>query len=496
MQSRRDQLQAHVFLTGRMVSAMLRAEPDAQHTPLRRFSVGTVTSLLVAVLLVVGFAVFGFIKPGGSQKFREPGSLVLEKETGTRYVFTDGKLRPVLNFASAKLVLGEDMKVVAVSRRSLAGVPHGQPVGIGSAPDALPDPKHMVGTWWQVCAASTQDISGMPQPSAILNVRSGPSGRRLGEQEALLVQAPTSAVYLVWNGRRLLLPAGGTVDALGYGAANPVRVSEAWLNALPVGPDVRPSAIAGRGDSGPTLDGKATQVGQLFTVSTAAGEQSFVLREDGLSAVTKTEAALVLADPSTKISYPDRVVPLPLTAAGLAAAPRATTSSVQDGLPPTPPAAVAVTEGQVPCLDIDLGGTAGAQVQVRLDAPPPDAGTPAPTAVAPGAGGVALADRIRVAPGTGLLVRAQPGPGIAGGTLYLLVDTGVRYPLPGDDVARTLGYGDVPPVEVPSTLLSLVPAGQPLDPAAAASTVPLEPQAGGSTQTGTTQTGTAQSGTT
>ena len=39
MQTRRDQVQAHAFVVGRMVSALVRAEPDAPFSPLRRFTV-------------------------------------------------------------------------------------------------------------------------------------------------------------------------------------------------------------------------------------------------------------------------------------------------------------------------------------------------------------------------------------------------------------------------------------------------------------------------
>ena len=96
MQNRRDQVQAHSFVVGRLVSAMLRAEPDSPFTPQRRFSIGWVCGLIVAAC-----GVYGVIVPGGNTSWQEPGVLIVEKETGNRYVYVGEQLRPVANYTSA-----------------------------------------------------------------------------------------------------------------------------------------------------------------------------------------------------------------------------------------------------------------------------------------------------------------------------------------------------------------------------------------------------------
>jgi hypothetical protein len=108
--------------------------------------------------------IFGFVSPGGQKAWKEPGTLILEKESGARYVFLDGELRPVLNQASGRLILGDDLHVRSVSRHSMAGVPHGLPVGILGAPDFLPDAKRLNGKQWQVCSTTQRDTSGTSQP--------------------------------------------------------------------------------------------------------------------------------------------------------------------------------------------------------------------------------------------------------------------------------------------------------------------------------------------
>src|SRR5262245_22672624 len=90
MQSRRDQVQAHAYVVGRLVSALVRAEPDLAESPVRRNTTGWFVGLLIAALLVAAFAVFGLIFPGGGRLWTQPGALVVEKETGNRYIYLDG----------------------------------------------------------------------------------------------------------------------------------------------------------------------------------------------------------------------------------------------------------------------------------------------------------------------------------------------------------------------------------------------------------------------
>ena len=77
-----------------------------------------------------------------------------------------------------------------------------------------------------------------------------------------------------------------------------------------------------------------------------------------------------------------------------------------------------------------------------------------------------LADRVVIASGHGALVSAAPSPGVPG-TLSVVSELGVRYPLSGTDVPAMLGYGGVAPASVPAGLVALLPAGPLLDPVAA-----------------------------
>jgi hypothetical protein len=80
-----------------------------------------------------------------------------------------------------------------------------------------------------------------------------------------------------------------------------------------------------------------------------------------------------------------------------------------------------------------------------------------------------VADFVHVARGKGVVTAAAASPTAPDttGTVSIVTDTGVSYPLSGREVLTKLGYAGVKPVQVPSELVGLLPAGPSLDPVAA-----------------------------
>ncbi len=464
MQSRRDQVQAHLFVMSRLSSGMLRAEPDTPDTPTGRTTRGAVTGLVLGVLVGLGVAVFGMMKPGGNTGWAKPGTLVVVNESGARFLYLGGVLRPVLNQTSAKLLTGDQLKVDQVGLASLSGVARGGPLGIVGAPDALPPASGLGATEWLSCGTVKPTAAGAPAP--ILSLLVGPErpGSALTAGQGLLVAAPDGSVYLLWHGQRLRVDTkNSAAQALGYPGATPFPVSAAFLNALPAGPDLTAPAIAGRGEPGPALAARQTRIGQLFD---APGGQHYVLTRDGLVPLTATLFDLLRGDPRTQR----------LADGGLAAAPAAIGpddlaahtapgTGFAAGLPADPPTLVTAGQGQAVCVDLRLSGTAPTTSVTVGDA---SLAAGRPPAVQPGVlPGCGPADLIAVRPGGGALVRALSGAG-SGGTDYLVTDGGVKYPLPSAAAVKQLGYAGVTPVAVPGTLLGLLPTGPSLDPAALA----------------------------
>ena len=477
MQSRRDQVQAHQFVVSRLVTGLLRADPDEPETPVQRTQRGVFVGALLAIVVCVGFLVYGFAKPGGATAWRKPGTLVMEKETGTRY-FYDGTLRPVRNHASARLLTAPGSVMQKVSSSSLRGTAHGAPVGIEDAPDALPAAGDLSDGPWDVCASTGRTSSGDRRPVTELFVDAERAVRGLPRDRAVLVRAGEE-FHLLWRGNRYRLPGGRTAaDALGYGGAQPLAVSGAFLQALPAGPDLAAPRTPGLGEDGPRLDGRPSAVGTVYGVpAPGGGQQHYLLHRAGLVPVTGTQAALLLGDPRTlRAAYGDSAAasarPLSSRALNEARAPwegdGAAIREAGEALPQVPPALESVADGLSLCSRLSPQGERGTTVQlVFAGTRSGAAGAPAVAATRPACAPV---DAVIVPAGRGGLVRVLGASGRQVGTsAYLVTDTGVKYRIAGKDAAEALGYDLATDAQaVPSTLVGMLPTGPDLSPEAAA----------------------------
>jgi hypothetical protein len=61
--------------------------------------------------------------------------------------------------------------------------------------------------------------------------------------------------------------------------------------------------------------------------------------------------------------------------------------------------------------------------------------------------------------GRGAVVRDLPAPGVTTGTLYLVTDAGMRFPIASQTDLGALGYGEVTPQTISTNVLSLLPTG-------------------------------------
>jgi len=442
MYGRREQVEAHSFLTGRISAAVLRTDPDAADRPLRRTTVGMAGGIGVAILVVgIVFIVALFTGKNG-ESWRQPGTLIVEEDSGNRYLLIAGQLRPVLNYASARLLVQGNPPVESVSADDLADVPKGAPVGIMGAPDTLPSPQPAVPPW-TVCAGV-----GEHDPATSVTVGNVPGERVVGAGEALLVRNGDQ-MFLAWQENRLRITAAWVPRALGLDPAAAVPVDSAWLNSLPSGPDLGAPPVE-HGGLGPVLGGRTTTIGQLVTVPEAVGDNDFVVAPNGLLPVSETVAALLRADPDTEQSAEITLTPAQLATQQVLAAP-----VWQADLPAKPPVAMN-TRTAVPCVrwagDHATLVSAPAMVGSTQDSDP--AGVSRDGRVA---------DVVDVAPGAGLLARTRPAPGVPGAGVYLITEAGAKFPVADGDAAEALGFSVDAAELVPAELLALLPTGPVLD---------------------------------
>jgi type VII secretion protein EccB len=465
MQSRREQLQAYRFLTRRIVAGLVLGEPETNERPMRRFALAVFGGLLIAAVIFAGVGVYGLVRPGG----RKPAenSLILVRENGAKFLYLRGRLHPVLNWTSARLIAGDEASGVrTMSQASLRDIPRGRPVGIAGLPDELPAAAALVKLPWSVCSAPRAQSSDVP--ATYLFVGTAPDGGTAPDQRAgLLVTVDGSTDrYLIYRDQRLRIPDNATVTALGWAGLPVAPVAPGLINTLPAGPDLAVAVIPGSGDPTTiTVAGAQTTVGQLFRV----GDRHYVMTPTGLSPVGAVTAQLMAANgvaaTDTTAAEAGRVL------TGEQVEPPGFPAELPDlrAASPRYPMLCALYRG-APAADrpVELRTYTDADAQARLA---PEAAPPAQL----GADGVRTADRVVLPGGRAALVRLLPPPGATSDSTYLITDLGLKYPMPSDavdTVKRSLGYGKAAPVPIPAALLALVPTGPPLDPKAATLFVP------------------------
>jgi hypothetical protein len=235
-----------------------------------------------------------------------------------------------------------------------------------------------------------------------------------------------------------------SLRALGWNAQQPSPVAAAFINSVPLGPDLAAPVIPGFGDES-GIDGY--RVGQVLT----DGSQWSVAMADGAAAVTDVQARLLQAEP-------DAYTPRTLDNSFNNLPPSRIRLSEVEGIPATVPELVVPRERVCMTLPVDKDSQAGLRIDPTV---PTGIGVRGDAAVP---GGV-QADFVYVARGKGALAvaAASPDAPAGSGTVSIVTDTGRRYPVAGRDLLGRLGYGDVPPRQVPAQLIALLPQGPPLD---------------------------------
>lgn len=458
MASRSDQLHSHQFTLQRVVGALAMRDPDPVSSPLRRIGGALFAGIMFAVLAVAAVGVYGVLRPGGGDAWKQGNAMIIEKETGARYVYLDNVLHPVLNYTSALLIVG-NAQPVQVTRAQLVGVARGAPMGIAGAPDPLPGPDQLVTSGWTLCSRPA-----VPQPGAaptgvesVLRVGAGPASDLFADR-GVLAADPSGGLHLLWHGRRYALVDPDLVmGAFAWSRASATEVSAALLNAVPPGADIGRVPLP-TGTRPSSVDG--FKVGDVVVVANQTGDQNFgVVLDSGLADVTPVQAGLLVTAGAN-----GGAAPKPMTQGQFVNAPKAASlKPTGDNAPPerTPtqvrPAAlggVCATFAPQDGTLLSLAPTAPAAAgEIRAQRVAGDPGL--------------TVDWIAVPPGRGAVVEALASPTATTGALAIVSDLGLRFAVPSAQVLSTLGYPGIVPQRLPAALVALVPSGRALDPSAA-----------------------------
>jgi hypothetical protein len=237
--------------------------------------------------------------------------------------------------------------------------------------------------------------------------------------------------------------------------------------ALPDGERIAPIKPAGIGRPSKAIaDRPRTLIGQLFVVKTSSGGvQYYLAGKDRLIPISELQYGIQTAYKPMAAAYggrAPRAIELGLVSVGQAAPPA---SGPETGRAPrSRPEFVAPRDGLGTVCAAFTPGSAVPSISIDPQLPPRDEATMTPRR---GPMGTALADRVLVPPGTAAVIEAMPSDRAPAGTISVVTDMGRSYPLAEPDVLAILGYSGVTPVKIPALLVSRIPQGSGLNPAAA-----------------------------
>lgn len=406
MATKNDLIEAQTFSRRRLLTAFVSGAPGGKEleptAPLR--AVIAAIALTVAVILVGVF--WGLIRPGLPNGW-ENGRLLLVSDTGARFVTVDGVLHPVINTASARLLLpASEYEVISTDQQSLDGVGVGTTLGIVGAPDELPAPESLSNTGWSACV--TDD--------AVLDVRIGGASVRPVTGFAAVVESGGER-YVVDGERSYAVGEGGSdavLRAAGITALAPVSVPVEWLNLFTPGTELAPLSIE---DAGVPVAGTSLAAGDVVHVRGSEEEERYLVQAEGtLAALTPLAWRLYQLGAGVDREFVEVAA---ADVAGLATAPQ--------------PAGGA---------DWPAVGFESVASDQRVCALLAADGAEARTVLAAQEAEIETTTGVHVEPGSGALVRAG-GRGQQSTGIVTLVDaTGTAFALPGatEETVNRLGY--------------------------------------------------------
>lgn len=421
-----------------MLGIDLRAVNESIRAPAQSLTVG----LVLAIVVLTGCLVLALLRP---QSRATTAPIVMERQSGALYVRLGDTLHPVLNLASARLIIKTNADPEPMAASAFSNTKMGPLLGIPGAPQFLGKPLEESESQWSVCDEPdrTTVIVGRQTQSDVLR-----------RDQALLVTPTTGgSTYLLFDGQRAVVNPDDAAVARGLGldGQTPVPVSASLLNLIPETPPITGPRIPDIGKRGPdTLPG--FPVGSVLRVARSTGDEYYVVLADGVQRVGQLAAELIRFSDSrgsrTAVSVAPDVI-------------RATKSVARLPVSDFPDRAIpqSLPAGTTVCVAWAHAASGKATVSISFGGLPVPAGQ-APAALAQADGKGPAIDAVYLPPGRVAYVRSTSlsGGDARAGTRYLVSDTGVRFGVHDDDAAKDLGL-PATLVAAPWPILAKLPAG-------------------------------------
>ncbi|MDT0347688.1 type VII secretion protein EccB [Streptomyces litchfieldiae] len=457
MATTREQADAYAYENRRRTTSLFRGADEAILDPRRRLNRALAGGTAIAVLIMAGFGIAGWLGGGRGPALPTAGAVVVGGD-GDSYVVSDGTVHPALNLSSALLVGGGT--ITKVRQATLDAAPRGLPVGIPGAPDALPSTNQLLDGEWTLCVTPTE-TGGRPTETVMYVSVPGVAPGAGATGATVLARTDDGGLWLLTEGRRYSLTEA-VRDLLGLQRVDPVELPREIVATVPEGPEI---ALPRPGDAErePRVDLPfPAEVGDLAHTGTGGtNPQYYLVRPDGLVPVSPLVHALLGATAAAdhELGGPQG-----------AAAPRSQEPAPGDeAWPDALPEAAEPGRDQPVCVSTPPGsqpGDAPWQATVHLPDTMPEPAGLAPVRSANG-DRLGLLDAVYLPTGAGAVVLATTSGG-AGGTHTLITDAGVAYRFASPEAVQRLRYVPEDAPSMPRAFVDLLPRGPVLDPRAAA----------------------------
>jgi type VII secretion protein EccB len=438
----RLQISGHRFMRRRIACALLGRDLRSGNESMRAPSQSLTAGLVLSIVLLAGCLVLALLRP---QTGAETAPIVMERQSGALYVRLGETLHPVMNLASARLIVKGDADPQPMAASAISRSKMGALLGIPGAPQFLGKPLGEDESQWAVCDSrdDTTVIVGGERQSDVL------------ERDQTLLVTPTSggSTYLLFDGRRAAvnLAEAAVARALGLEGQTPLPVSPVLLNLIPESPPITAPRIPDVGRRGPdSLPG--FPVGSVLRVARTGGDELYVVLRQGVQRVGRVAADLMRFADSQGNRTAIAVAP------DLIRATKSVTllpvSDYPDRVQPR-----SVADGATVCVGWRYAPSGTVAVSYSVGSLPIPVGH-APVRLVRADGRGPAVDAVYLPPGRTAYVRATSlsGADVRAGTRYLISDTGVRFAVHDDDAAHDLGLPGAL-VPAPWSVLATLPAG-------------------------------------
>jgi type VII secretion protein EccB len=456
------------FLLRRLEHAIVRRDTRMFDDPLSFYGRAAALGVVISVLVLVGSLAMAYFKPQGKLG---SGNLFVDRATNELYLMVSGRLHPVYNLTSARLVLGSPVEPTPVKGAELTKLPKGQSVGIPGAPYATPvasDPTSV----WALCDTVTR--ADTVNPSLQIAVITMP----LADDPSIGPILPNEVMPVSYQGQDWIVSIKGRhatdlsnrslTSALGIpSTTKPTPISAALFNAIPDAGSWQLPPIANAGAPNTLGLPKELVIGSVLQVQTVFGLQFFVVLQDGVAHVNANTASVLRATETYGLTYIPSVVRSDLV--------KIPEREYPSPLPDEPIKIVHRPTDPVLCWTWErrVGDAAAPKTTVVAGRHLPIQ----PSAINLGVKQIQGAATIYT--DGGKYVQLQSPDPRYGESLYYVDPQGVRYGIPDKQTATALGLG--PPTPAPWEIVRLLVDGPVLSKAAALlehDTLPADPTPG------------------